>query len=206
MDTIKVALEMDMDWCRISPLQPLAGTPIYDSMIEQGLIEQNKEWEETRFAGGPFGKQAEIELGLRLATLNFEEAFSDIPLDSVPTGEQITDIWFYMNYHLNFHRIFREDRPFKIEQQIANLEHLSDVIAPENGFALYFLGFLQYKSHGKIDASVIERLSQKLDGSEYWRDRFSAFGLSLDDLKTMEFSNRYIPRLLPKGYTETLVA
>ena len=206
MDTIKVALEMDMDWCRIAPLQPLAGTPIYNSMIEQGLIERDKEWRDIRFACGPFGKQVEIELGLRLATLNFEEAFSNISLDVVPTGEQITDIWFYMNYHLNFHRIFREDRPLKIEQQLMQLEYLNDVIAPENGFALYFTGFLQYKSFGKIDASVIERLSQKLDSSEYWQDRFFAFGLSCDDLTTMEFSNRYIPRLLPKGYTKSLVA
>lgn len=206
MDTVKAALEMDMDWCRISPLQPLPGTPIYFSMIEQGLIKDDSDRQETRYAGGPFGKQAEIEQGLRLATMNFEEVFSNIPLDSVPSHEQITDIWFYMNYHLNFHRIFREDRPLKIKQLTAILEHLSDVIAPENGFALYFLGFLQYKSRGEIDPSVVERLSKKQEDSEYWRDRFSAFGLSLDDLKTMEFSNRYIPRLLPKGYTESLVA
>ena len=141
-----------------------------------------------------------------MATLNFEEAFSNIPLDAVPSCEQVTDIWFYMNYHLNFHRIFMEDRPPKIKQQIANLEHLSDVIAPENWFALYFLGFLQYKSLGKIDTAVIERLSKQLDSSEFWRDRFSAFDLFLDDLKTMEFSNRYIPGLLPKGYTQPLVA
>ena len=94
----------------------------------------------------------------------------------------------------------------KIRQQIANLEHLSDVIAPENWFALYFLGFLQYKSLGKIDTAVIERLSKQLDSSEFWRDRFSAFDLFLDDLETMEFSNRYIPGLLPKGYTQPLVA
>jgi radical SAM superfamily enzyme YgiQ (UPF0313 family) len=206
MDTVRAALEMDMDWCRISPLQPLPGTPIYLSMIEQGLIKDDSDRQETRYAGGPFGKQAEIEQGLRQATLNFEEAFADIPLDSVPSHEQITDIWFYMNYHLNFHRIFREDRPLKIKQLTAILEHLSDVIAPENGFALYFLGFLQYKSHGKINTSVVERLSKKLEDSEYWRDRFSAFGLSLDDMKTLEFSNRYVPRLLPKGYKESLVA
>ena len=206
MDTVKAALEMNMDWCKISPLQPLPGTPIYFSMIEQGLIEDDSDRQETRYAGGPFGKQAEIEQGLRMATLNFEEAFSNIPLDAVPSCEQVTDIWFYMNYHLNFHRIFREDRPPKIKQQIANLEHLSDVIAPENGFALYFLGFLQYKSFGKIDASIIKRLSKQLDSSEFWRDRFSAFGLFPDDLKTMEFSNRYIPGLLPKGYTQPLVA
>ena len=43
-----------------------------------------------------------------------------------------------MNYHLNFHRLFTEKRELKINQQIQNLKALSDVISPENGFALYF--------------------------------------------------------------------
>jgi hypothetical protein len=39
----------------------------------------------------------------------------------VPTEDQITDIWFYMNYHLNFRRLFTEARPVKVEQQLAHL-------------------------------------------------------------------------------------
>ena len=200
MDTIEVAREMDLDWCRISPLQPLANTPIYDSMVAQGLIDDVGS-SEVRFAAGAFGKQAEIEQGLRLATADFEEAFAAIGLDQVPDGDQITDIWFYMNYHLNFHRLFHEDRPAKVDQQIATLINLSDVVAPENAFALYFLGFLSQKRDGVIPPSVIERLQRRLDTSEYWQSRFSAFGLDLDDLCDNDFRNKHIPRLLPKGYS-----
>lgn len=200
MDTIEVAREMDLDWCRISPLQPLPNTPIYDSMVAQGLINDVGS-SEVRFAAGAFGKQAEIEQGLRLATANFEEAFAAIGLDQVPNSDQITDIWFYMNYHLNFHRLFHEDRPAKIDQQIATLINLSDLVAPENAFALYFLGFLSQQRDGRIDPMVIERLKRRLDTSQYWRGRFAAFGLAVDDLRHNDFRNKHLPRLLPKGYS-----
>ena len=68
---------------------------------------------EVRFEGGPFGKQIEREQGLRVSTEDFREVFNKISLDEVPSQEQITDIWFYMNYYLNFHRLFFEYRPEK---------------------------------------------------------------------------------------------
>ncbi len=205
MDTIEVAREMDLDWCRISPLQPLPNTPIYDSMLAQDLINDVGS-SEVRFAAGAFGKQAEIEQGLRLATADFEEAFAAIGLDQVPDGDQITDIWFYMNYHLNFHRLFHEDRPAKVDQQIATLTNLSDVVAPENAFALYFLGFLSQQKDGSIPSLVVERLQSRLDTSPYWQSRFAAFGLDPDDLCNNNFGNKHIPRLLPKGYSNTWAA
>jgi hypothetical protein len=111
-----------------------------------------------------------------------------------------------MNYHLNFHRLFHEDRPVKVDQQIATLINLSDLVAPENAFALYFLGFLSQKRDGVIPPSVIERLCSRLGTSEYWQSRFSAFGLDPDDLCNNDFRNKDIPRLLPKGYSNTWAA
>jgi radical SAM superfamily enzyme YgiQ (UPF0313 family) len=181
-DTINVARAMDCDWYRISPLQPLPNTPIYDAMVAQGLI-QDVGSKELRFAGGSYGKQTELEQGLRMADLGFNEAFSNIKPTDIPTKEQITDIWFYMNYHLNFARLFKETRPTKIQQQMANLKVLSEVISPENGFALYFLGVLERAVSGKVTPSLIERLRLRLETSPYWADRFAAFGLSTQQLQ-----------------------
>ena len=133
--------------------------------------------------GGAFGKQAEIEQGQRMTTASFKEAFAAIPLDAIPNEDQITDIWFYMNYHLNFQRLFHEDRPIKIAQQFAHLSTLSDVISPENGFALYFTAYLQRRQYGKADRGVLDRLARRLETSLYWRDRFEAFDLKLGDLE-----------------------
>lgn len=181
MDTVNVAKQMDLDWYRISPLQPLPNTPIFDAMVAQGLI-KDVDRRETRFMGGAYGKQTEMEQGQRMTTANFREAFDSIALDAVPTPGELTDIWFYMNYHLNFHRLFTETRPVKIDQQLNHLRVLSDVISPENGFALYFYGYLKYRVTGEIQHDIVERLRARLETSAYWADRFRAFGLSVDDL------------------------
>ena len=196
LDTINVARKMNLDWYRISQLQPLPNTPIYDSMVAQGLI-QDVGSKELRFMGGAYGKQTEMEHGLRMASADFQEAFSSIPLDSVPSPEQVTDIWFYMNYHLNFHRLFTETRPNKVEEQIRNLENLADRISPENGFATYFLGYLNYQLTGGIPSTITERLESILSRSPYWTDRLGAFGLSVDDLRKLDFKNKEIPCLVP---------
>jgi radical SAM superfamily enzyme YgiQ (UPF0313 family) len=194
-DTINVARKMDLDWHRVVQLQPLPNTPIYDSMVAQGLI-QPVGSQNVRFSGGAFGKQQEIEQGRSAATPDFEEAFGHMRLDAIPTSEQLIDIWFYMNYHLNFHRLFTEERPVKMEQQLKSLRMLSDVIAPENGFALYFLGYLQSKLGQEIEPEIMQRLDTRLSTSSYWSDRFHAFGLSASDLRTRQFRNKDIPRLV----------
>jgi len=194
-DTINVARQMDLDWHRVVQLQPLPNTPIYDSMVAQGLI-QPVGSANVRFTGGAFGKQVEIEQGRQAATPDFEEAFSHIQLDAVPTNEQLIDVWFYMNYHLNFHRLFTEDRPEKMRQQLLSLGMLSDVISPENGFALYFQGYLQHKLHGAIEPEIMRRVEARLETSAYWSNRFHAFGLRLDDLRTGDFKNKDIPRMV----------
>jgi len=195
-DTINVAREMDLDWSSITVLQPLPNTPIYDSMVAQGLIKAMKA-SEVRFNSGGYGKQNELDSGERLATRSFAEAFASIPMDAIPTQAQLEDIWFFMNYHLNFHRLFSEARDFKLRQQMLNLRTLSDVISPEHGLALYFTCYLQHRLEGRIDPTMIERLRRKLAEGDYWADRFAAFGLSLSDLERADFRNKHIPRLLP---------
>lgn len=194
-DTINVAQKMDMDWCGITPLQPLPNTPIYDAMIAQGLIEAT-ESSEVRFMSGGFGKQNELETGQRLATVGFAEAFEAIPLDAVPTRAQIDDIWFFMNYHLNFHRLFSENRTEKLQQLRRHLQNLCDVISPEHGFALYFLAYLEHKLEANINPATIARLEGQLAQSAYWKERLDAFDLTVADLRAFDFKNKDIPRLV----------
>jgi radical SAM superfamily enzyme YgiQ (UPF0313 family) len=196
-DTINVARAMDLDWYSIATLQPLPNTPIYDSMVAQGSIMEAANKDIVSYNSGGYGKQDLVDLGIRAASQNFEEAFGRIAMDDIPTRAQLDDIWFFMNYHLNFHRLFSEQRPVKLHQQLLHLATVSDVIAPEHGFALYFTGYLQHALHGAIDRTVVARLERKLGESPYWNDRFKAFGLAVEDLRTATFDNRKIPRLLP---------
>ena len=180
-DTINLATDMDMDWYRISQLQPLPGTPIYDAMVQQGMIQPTGS-SDVRFNGGAFGKQSAIEAGLVESETRFEDVFSNLSPETVPTPEILSDIWFYMNYRLNFYRIFHESNPIKLKQLKAHLEILADLISPENGFALYFLAWLSMQEGQQGSDRYVERLKERLDTSDYWREKFGVFGLSIDGL------------------------
>jgi radical SAM superfamily enzyme YgiQ (UPF0313 family) len=189
LDTVNVSRQMDLDWYIISVLQPLPNTPMYDLMVSLGLLQSTRD---TRYMIGAYGTSSEVEKNY--AALGFEEAFATIPLDAVPSRAQLNDIWFYMDYHLNYHRLFFEERPEKIRQSIQHLKKVANILLPDHPFALYFLGYLEMKTTGRIDPEIVSRLEGHLQVSAYWRERMRAFGLDGDDLRSGAFKNREIPR------------
>lgn len=202
-DTLNVALEMDLDWYSVNPLQPLPNTPIYDSMVAQGLISPVDS--HLAFMSGGYGAQDKIEETKGASFAGFRNAFSEIDADSLPTPDQIHSIWFYMNYHLNYHRLFRENRPEKIEQMMRHLRTLASRIAPDHALALYFLAYLQLKRDGVAEPEVVDRLGVQLARSTYWKDRFDAFGMSHQDVVSGVFPNEHAPRLVVGGKTSRRV-
>ena len=55
LDTLNLAREMDLDWYNITIFQPLPNTPIFEYMIEKGLLDR-LEFENIRYSSGPYGK------------------------------------------------------------------------------------------------------------------------------------------------------
>ncbi|MBT3767002.1 MAG: B12-binding domain-containing radical SAM protein [Rhodospirillaceae bacterium] len=180
-DTMSVSAEMDLDWYRISILQPLPNTPIYESMNEQGLI-SNTNKSEVRMALGSYGKVNEKQNKLQTSPEEFREMFDSLAADEIPDGEQITDIWFYMNYKMNFHRLFNEKRPLKLEQQRKMLTNLVDIVSPEHGFGLYFLALMEKNAAGQASPATLERLHNQVAASPYWSQRLAAYGLDPESL------------------------
>lgn len=193
-DTISLAERMQLDWYSTSVLQPLPNTPIYDAMVREGLIDQEVGSGDVRFNSGAYGKQIEMDLGMDSVS-EFEDVIRSIPSDAIPTPDQTTHLWFYMNYHLNFRRLFSETRPLKLEQQRLNLTALSERISPGHGLGLYFLALVKYRLTGEMDRALVERLRARLDESPYWANRLKAFGLSVRDLDRCDFTGREIPHL-----------
>lgn len=186
-DTMDVALQMNLDWYRIAILEPLPNTPLYDSLksSESNLNCDNRE---TRFMLGPYGKQREIEQGLRPESKSdYKQALSSMQGLERPDNKQLIDIWFYMNYYLNFYRLINEERLPKIQQQVKHLRCISDQIAPNHGFALYFLAYLEYKFFKKIDPDIVKRLQRRISESFYWRNRFEALGFEVDRILSSDW-------------------
>jgi len=191
-DSIHLAERMRPDWCNISILQPWKKTPIYDAMVEQGLLGETDEGSEedekvAPYNIGPYSRQRAIESGKIVQTSDLNDMLAGMDPDSIPKGKALDDVWFYMNYRLNFHAIFQEERLAKLEQQLKFLTYVHTLSAPDNAFAMYFLAYLQKMVLGKIDEDLITKLEKRLDESQYWQDRLDFFGLSIDHLRTGQF-------------------
>jgi radical SAM superfamily enzyme YgiQ (UPF0313 family) len=179
-DTINVSLEMDLDWYRVKPLQPLPNTPIYDAMLEQGLIEAQS-GAKVRYVTGAYGRHNE-KTATKVVPAGIEEVYDAIPDGDIPTPEQIDDIWFYMNYQLNYRRVLDETRPLKLRQHHVFTTDIADVISPDNPFALYTSVLLKQRLDSVLDTARFDRLTTKLAASPFWSERFEALKLSPGDV------------------------
>jgi hypothetical protein len=178
---------MDLDWYRISPLQPLPNTPIFGQMYLEGLVGAVT-FDEIRFKLGAHGKQRKAtEKKVNVFATDFKNAFEESPLDVIPTKQDINQIWAYMNYHLNFSRLFHERRPSKHLQMYKYLGYVADVVAPDDAFGQYFRGYLHWKLYGRTEPQILNRLRGILAETPEWQERFNEFHLSVEDLVTGHF-------------------
>jgi radical SAM superfamily enzyme YgiQ (UPF0313 family) len=193
LDTIKLAEKMDLDWCNIAILQPWKSTPIYDAMVEKGLLGDEEGTLKTTgnkiapYNLGPYSRQRAIERGKLVPSLGIQSFFEDLDISSIPTPDQLDNIWFYMNYRVNFLKLFQESRKLKLEQQYKWLSYVHKLSAPDNALIMYFCGYLQYRLMGKVNEALILKLEEKLSQSAYWGERFGLIGLSSDHLKFNNF-------------------
>ena len=185
LDTFNLAIKMDLDWYNITILQPLPNTPIFDLMVQQGLVD-NTNASEVRYNSGPYGKKRERMIK-DVFNSEFKNPFENKDLDEIPPKSQMEDIWLYMNFNLNFKRLFELNNAVKLDQQMKYVENITKVVAPDDPFPMYFYGYLQRKMTGVTDVKLITRLKRKLDSSTYWRNCFNVFNLSPSHLKNGNF-------------------
>jgi len=180
LDTFNLAKEMDLDWYNITIFEPLPNTPIFESVVEEVLPGQIG-FESIRYNSGPYGKTME-RLNKNLTPQDSSDPFKNVDLDAVPSKHQLDDIWFYMNFYLNFTRLYKEDRPVKLQQHLKYVQNITDLVAPEDPFPMYFCMYLQKKVLGRIDISLIKRLEDRLSASEHWRKKFEDFNISKEEI------------------------
>ena len=218
-DTIHLAEQMNLDWHNLAILQPWKDTPIYDAMVEEGLLGDEegsliKEEEKgvAPYQLGTYSRQRAIEKGLIQQShfgekeginQGFLERIKISNLDEVPDAKYLDDIWFYMNVRLNFARLLREKREIKLAQQHKFLAYISNKTAPDNALIMYFYAFIQKKVEGMIDPGLKNRLHQRLNSSEYWNDRFRYFGLSFNQVKDEFFPDNISDGGIPNNFKES---
>jgi radical SAM superfamily enzyme YgiQ (UPF0313 family) len=183
LDTFNVSKEMGLDWYQIQVLQPLPNTPIFDQMMAEGLVDIS-DFKNVRYSGGTYGRAAKVtETGRDMLDRDFKNIFVDRVLDEEVPKDLFESIWAHMTFHLNYASIPRETRDVKLRQFQRYLRHITDVIAPNDAMALFYLGDIQQRLENEVDAELVSRLDDLTRTSQYWGERFTEFGLSIDDLR-----------------------
>ena len=199
-DTIKLAEEMNSDWNNINVLQPWKNTPIYDAMVDQGLLGEQEgtlKGDVSPYQTGPYSRQRAVELGKIQQSHYGEKKGGDGLVDwsdlkRIPTSKELDDIWFYMNVRINFNRLFRETRQIKLNQQLTWLRYIATKTAPDNALILYFYAYLQWRVLGEIEDELKYAIWKRLEESVYWRGKFELLGLSFKDIEDYNFPKKGI--------------
>ncbi len=208
-DTINLAERMNLAWFNLTILQPWKKTPIYDLMTETNLVgkkegQLNFETErenalmddlksgETKidksdptYHIGEFSLQRKIEKKGKI--VKPFKRITEFKMTDIPKPDELDDIWFYINYRLNFYQMFKEENKIRLQQHLIFMEYVHTKTAPDNAIVMYFYAYLQSKILKKINKDLLNKLKFQLDHSEYWAERFEIFGLNYNDLINNKF-------------------
>jgi hypothetical protein len=170
----------------------LPNTPIFDEIFHAAGTE-SPESTDVRFNSGAFGKRQQNVANNSLDSGSCD--FETMPSDHVPSRAELDEIWFWMNFKLNFARLASVTNPVKIMQHLKYLKNITEVIAPDDPFPLYFYGYLNLRAFGNLEQGIVIRLEKMLAASAYWRERFAAFDLSTDHLRARDIAGTTQPTM-----------
>ncbi len=213
-DTIELAEKINFDWANLSILQPWKGTPIYEEMSDAGLLGdkegtlKTEDNDKAPYQLGTYSRQRAIESGKIAEKTNFNEIKNNFldrikakDFNVIPSPGDLDNLWFYMNFRINFARLLREQRQDKIDQQYRFLRHITNKTAPDNAMMIYFFGLMEKKSFGSVSDITKRRLKERLDNSNYWSEKFDSLNLSYDDIKQEKFPESISNCGIPNNYT-----
>jgi radical SAM superfamily enzyme YgiQ (UPF0313 family) len=182
--TINLAQRIGFDWYTITSVAFLGGTEMAREMVETGQIKET-DVVNARFFVSPNGRRRRKEVEETASSLFSTQILEPENWPLVPTEEDLADIWFIMDYQLNFAPVLNESNPVKVR-----LKHLmfQDILerVPEHALASLFCALTSRKL-GLADqvGEHLERTERILSKSAFWRVRLEKFGLdaTLADLR-----------------------
>ena len=181
LDTVEVAQTMELDWYTVQMLTPLPSTEIYSEMVEEGLIKEGmlnvNEDGFTMFSIRESERQRMQELKEKTNAKNFNN-FLKRNVDIVPTKQELDDVWFLIDYKVNYEKILTEDDPLRLRKMKCFLNDVSCRMSINNPLSTLYLGIVERKLGDLQRAHNAALLSRKyLKGSVYWENRFDMLDL-----------------------------
>lgn len=174
-DTVNLARELCLDWYPIQILTPFPATGVRKQLEEEGLIAPDDI--KARFFLGSTGGQRQRETDEKKVAQEFCDPFTG-DMNRVPTPEELKDLWFVMDYRVNYEKILTEERPIKLTLLRKMLRDICDRVS-ENPLATMYLGIVEQKLGNREAAQKAKEQAELfLDRSDFWRKRFEALSLN----------------------------
>jgi radical SAM superfamily enzyme YgiQ (UPF0313 family) len=184
LDTIRVSVDMGLDWYSIQLLTPLPSTEIYNEMVQAGKAKADTLNIEgggyTMFSVRESERQRKIEKSYQRDINDFTNLL-EANGQHIPTQAELDDLWFWTDYTINYKPIFTQTDPNKLMKLECFLSDISDRMTRDNALANYFLSIVLEKL-GKQQESQ-NRLSntrKHLSTSDYWLERFKILNLPIN--------------------------
>ena len=176
-DTVSLALEMELDWYPIQVLTPMPGTPIFQMMVDQGLLGDipTTTLDKARtFSVGATGGIRKRERAEKMVARPFHDVLGGDPA-RVPDRAEMDDLWFTIDYRVNWEPILALTNPAALSKKAAMIKEICERMTTENAEGLLFLGIALRKLGRDCEARDAAREARRcLDESEFWRLRFGA--------------------------------
>ena len=181
LDTVEVAQAMGLDWYTVQLLTPLPSTEIYSQMVEEGLIKDGTlnvcEDGFTMFSVRESERQRLQELKEKTNTRNFNN-YLKRNVNIIPTKQELDDVWFLIDYKVNYEKILTEEEPVRLSKMRCFLNDISGRMSINNPLSTLYLGVVEKKLGNLQGAQDAALLSKKyLKGSVYWENRFDMLDL-----------------------------
>ena len=179
-DTVRLALEMRMDWYPIQVVTPLPGTPIFKMMADLNLFGDvpAASSEVKIYSVGATGSIRKREAQEKLAARPFRDLLAGDQQAYVPRREELDDVWFALDYRVNYEPILALDDVARLRKKAAMLKEICERMTTDNALGLLFYGVVLAKLGRPSAARQVAQEARRChDASEFWRLRFEAFGL-----------------------------
>jgi len=178
-DTINLAKQMDLDWYTIQPLNLIPGVEMTNHALVRGEITKQELIDGSeRPVVGSTGKQDRRSKEEKTKALPFISHLHDENLDRIPLRKELIDIWFVMDYMVNYEKLWNLELPIKIQMLHKLFVNMCDRTHKENALGNLFFALLEYRLGHKKMANDRLRLAREFSATnDYWRKRFPVLGL-----------------------------
>lgn len=181
-NTIGLGNKMRLDWYSIHVALPIPQTDMARKIKEAGQMETSnivEESSQSRFMYG-FGNVAarEYERKRKTSSQEFFNILLDKPKDYIPTRQELKDIWFLVDYYINYQNLAKEHNPVKLALQEEWLREVCERRSEDNPLGNLYLAIVRERL-GKTEQAKKNRiLAEKyINESEFWSTRFNSLGL-----------------------------